>query len=88
MSTETLELIELDESLDFKPDCDYCDAGDAKWVLRHGESVHPICDLCKTAVEVAIRLSINNGYFLWCNVCDPNDQDHRYFPEDISIEPL
>lgn len=88
MSTETLELIELDESLDFNPSCDYCDEGDAKWALRHGTVVHPICDACKIAVEEAVRKSVDNGYFLWCNVCDADDQDHRYFPEDISIEPL
>lgn len=82
MSTDTLELIEIDSLLDFESECDYCDM-EAKWVARHPlNGAHPLCDLHRIRLERRLQVHA----MVWCRLCDGID---FFFPSDtVTIETL
>jgi hypothetical protein len=86
MSTDTLELIELDEALDFKPECESCVTDEAIYQITHpDDGLHFICEKCGEIAKTNIRIFVS----ITCNICEPDASVAiPYLPKQFRIEPL
>lgn len=72
MSTDTLELIEMDLNLDIRPVCEdeaALDGNEAHWITRHGNCSYLICTVCKIEDEEVVNECANEGTHAWCGHC-------------------
>lgn len=72
MSTDTLELIELDLNLDIRPVCEdeaALDGNEAHWITRHDNCSYLICTVCKMEDEEVVNECRDEGTWSWCGHC-------------------
>jgi len=86
MSTDTLELIEMDLNLDIRPVCEDAannDGNEAQWITRHPGCSYLICTVCKTEDQSVVNECIQDGTEAWCGQCNTMFQ-----PEELKFIPL
>jgi hypothetical protein len=85
MSTDTLELIELDIDFESVPRCEYedCETGEeAHWISHHPGCSILVCDECADLDRSVFAESFEEGFTVICEC------GREFEPEEFEVLPL